>query len=104
MNAPTLQNTAEAELNLILGNQRAAFKAEGPVALATRVDRIDRCIALLVDNKEAICEAVDKDFARALTLHHADDGRDELRRLAQVRQEEPEEVDEARETPRRWCR
>ena len=27
-----------------------------------RIDRIDRCIALLVDNKEAICDAVNSDF------------------------------------------
>jgi coniferyl-aldehyde dehydrogenase len=60
VNAP--QNTAAAELQAILDTQRSAFKAEGPVAMATRIDRIDRCIALLVDNKDAICEAVDKDF------------------------------------------
>ena len=60
MNAP--QDTAAAELQAILDTQRSAFKAEGPVAMATRIDRIDRCIALLVDNKDAICEAVDKDF------------------------------------------
>lgn len=51
-----------AELHNILDNQRNAFRAEGPVALATRIDRIDRCIALLVDNKEAICDAVNQDF------------------------------------------
>jgi len=62
MNAPTLQHAAEAELNRILDTQRAAFKAEGPVALATRIDRIDRCIALLVDNQAAICTALNEDF------------------------------------------
>lgn len=62
MNAPTREGSASAELQAVLDNQRRAFRAEGPVALATRIDRIDRCIALLVDNKEAICEAVDKDF------------------------------------------
>jgi len=62
MNAPTQQHSAEIELNRILEAQRSAFKAEGPVALETRVDRIDRCIAMLVDNQEAICAAVDKDF------------------------------------------
>jgi coniferyl-aldehyde dehydrogenase len=62
MNAPTLQHAAEAELNRILDTQRSAFKAEGPVALATRIDRIDRCIALLVDNQEAICQALNQDF------------------------------------------
>lgn len=62
MNAPTKEVSASADLQAILDNQRSAFKTEGPVELATRIDRIDRCIALLVDNKEAICEAVNQDF------------------------------------------
>lgn len=62
MNAPTPHDNIAGDLDLILANQRAAFRAEGPVALATRIDRIDRCIALLVDNKDAICAAVDRDF------------------------------------------
>ena len=60
MNAP--QNTAAAELQAILDTQRSAFKAEGPVAMATRIHRIDPSIALLVDNKDAICETQDQDF------------------------------------------
>jgi coniferyl-aldehyde dehydrogenase len=63
MTAPTPKGSASVELQAVLENQRRAFKAEGPVALETRIDRIDRCIALLVDNKEAICEAVNQDFA-----------------------------------------
>ncbi len=62
MTASTPRGSASVELQAILDNQRRAFRAEGPVALATRIDRIDRCIALLVDNKEAICEAVHRDF------------------------------------------
>jgi coniferyl-aldehyde dehydrogenase len=62
MNASVKESSAAAELQAILDNQRRAFRAEGPVALATRVDRLDRCIALLVDNKEAICDAVNRDF------------------------------------------
>lgn len=62
MNAPLKQDSIAAELTLILDSQRRAFNAEGQVALATRIDRLDRCIALLVDNKEAICDAVNKDF------------------------------------------
>ena len=62
MNANNKETAASMELQAILENQRSAFKAEGPVALETRVDRIDRCIAMLVDNKESICEAVNKDF------------------------------------------
>ncbi|AQA18532.1 coniferyl aldehyde dehydrogenase [Halioglobus japonicus] len=62
MNAPYNDQGVAAELQLILDNQRQAFRAEGHVELATRIDRLDRCIALLVDNKQAICDAVDKDF------------------------------------------
>ena len=71
MNASTKEGSASVELQATLNNQRNAFKAEGPVALATRIDRIDRCIALLVDNKEAICDAVENDFgcrSRYVTL------------------------------------
>jgi coniferyl-aldehyde dehydrogenase len=62
MTASTPKGSASAELQAILHNQRNAFRAEGPVALETRIDRIDRCIALLVDNQDAICEAVNQDF------------------------------------------
>jgi len=62
MNASNKESAAAIELQAILDAQRSAFRREGPVALATRVDRLDRCIALLVDNKEAICEAVSVDF------------------------------------------
>ncbi|MEH6519245.1 MAG: coniferyl aldehyde dehydrogenase [Halioglobus sp.] len=62
MTASTEKGSASVELLAVLDNQRTAFRSEGPVALETRIDRIDRCIALLVDNQDAICEAVDKDF------------------------------------------
>ncbi len=62
MNAPSKEADASVELQAVLDNQRRAFRAEGPVSLSTRQDRIDRCIALLVDHKEAICDAVNRDF------------------------------------------
>jgi coniferyl-aldehyde dehydrogenase len=62
MNASTKEGSAAVELLAVLDNQRRAFKSEGPVALATRIDRLDRCIALLVDHKSEICAAVEKDF------------------------------------------
>ena len=62
MNAPSQQHNVEAELNRVLSSQRQAFKSEGPVALETRIYLIDRCIAMLVDNQAAICEALNKDF------------------------------------------
>ncbi|MEZ5502185.1 MAG: coniferyl aldehyde dehydrogenase [Halioglobus sp.] len=71
MNASVKESPASAELQVVLDNQRRAFRAEGPVALATRIDRLDRCIALLVDNREAICDAVEQDFgcrSRYVTL------------------------------------
>lgn len=63
MNAPTKLGSASAELLSVLDIQRAAFKAEGPVQLQTRIDRIDRCIAMLVDHQDAICAAIDQDFS-----------------------------------------
>ena len=47
MNAPSQQHTVEQDLKRVLDSQRTAFRAEGPVALETRIDRIDRCIAML---------------------------------------------------------
>ena len=63
MNAAASKSAISAQLKALLDAQRAAFRAEGPVQLATRIDRIDRCIALLVDNQPAICEAVEADFS-----------------------------------------
>ncbi len=60
-----------ATLQAQLQRQRDAFNAEGPVALETRLDRLDRCIALLVDNQKPICDAVNQDFgcrSRHVTL------------------------------------
>ena len=42
--------------------QRKAFRAEGFPEYGTRIDRIDRCIALLVDNQKAICDALSADY------------------------------------------
>lgn len=62
MSAVTPLSETTDELLRILEAQKEAFRREGPVSLETRIDRIDRCIALIVDNKDAICEAVDADF------------------------------------------
>lgn len=58
----TYIETSSADLARILQNQRRAFESEGPVALETRVDRIERCIALIVDHQDALCAAVNEDF------------------------------------------
>ncbi len=46
----------------LLNLQRQAFIKEGHVSYETRIDRLDRCIALLVDNQDVLCEAINSDF------------------------------------------
>ena len=46
----------------VRARQRAAFDAELPVSEATRRDRLDRCIALLVENGTAFADAMSDDF------------------------------------------
>tara|TARA_R110000772_G_scaffold61283_1_gene138131 strand:+ start:123263 stop:124705 length:1443 start_codon:yes stop_codon:yes gene_type:complete len=55
------ETTPDAMSN-ILSAQRAAFQREVPVALETRLCRINRCIALIVDHQDALCAAVSEDF------------------------------------------
>jgi len=50
------------ELTKILQTQREAFRREGTPSHETRIDRLDRCLALIVDHKDEICEAVNEDF------------------------------------------
>ena len=50
------------DMGACLQAQRAAFMAELPVSAAVRKDRLQRCIALLVDHGEALCNAVSEDF------------------------------------------
>jgi coniferyl-aldehyde dehydrogenase len=54
-----------------LERQRAAFFAEGPVSLETRMDRLDRCLEVLVDHQQELIDAVNSDFgnrSRHVTL------------------------------------
>ena len=51
-----------ASMTEILGQQRAAFMAELPVALSTRKDRLKRAIAMMADNADRFCEALSEDF------------------------------------------
>lgn len=62
MNTSEAGNNTLDELPQILQRQRDAFNKEGPVSYETRIDRIDRCIALMVDHQDALCEAVNADF------------------------------------------
>ncbi len=54
--------TTPAEMLAILDKQRNAFLNEGVVSAEIRIDRIDRTIALLMDNQDALAEAMSADF------------------------------------------
>lgn len=64
---PAPNQTIDA-MNDVLARQKAAFAAELPVSLATRRDRLDKAIALLVDHQDALCEAMDEDFGQRPVL------------------------------------
>jgi coniferyl-aldehyde dehydrogenase len=49
-------------MKAILDAQRAAFAADLPVSISVRKDRLQRCIALLVDHAERLCDALSDDF------------------------------------------
>lgn len=53
---------AAAQMHSALEKQRADFTAAMPEALSVREDRINRAIALLVDNADAFAKAVSEDF------------------------------------------
>ncbi len=46
----------------VLERQRRDYIAKGAVSLNTRIDRIDRCIGILLDQKDEFCEAMRQDF------------------------------------------
>ncbi|MBC3345138.1 coniferyl aldehyde dehydrogenase [Pseudomonas sp. SWRI196] len=50
------------QLTARLAQMKQAHLADGPASLELRRDRLDRAIALLLDNREAIVEAVSADF------------------------------------------
>jgi coniferyl-aldehyde dehydrogenase len=51
-----------AAMNALLAQQKAAHLRDGAPSAATRIARIDRCIALLIDNRRAIEDALNQDF------------------------------------------
>lgn len=54
------------QLEALLARQKAAQLREGPPSAAARIERLDRCIGLLVDHRRRIEEALEADFgARA---------------------------------------
>ena len=56
-----------ADLHSILQKQKTAFTAAMPEPLAVRRDRLDRAIALLIDNKDEFARAVSADFGHRST-------------------------------------
>ena len=49
-------------LRVILERQRQAFTAEGPPSVAVRRNRIDRLLALVLDNADEFVDAMEADF------------------------------------------
>lgn len=49
-------------MNALLARQKAAHLRDGAPSAEARIDRLDRCIRILVDNREAIEEALNTDF------------------------------------------
>jgi coniferyl-aldehyde dehydrogenase len=56
-------------MQAILDRQKAAHLRDGAPSAETRIERIDRCILLLVEHKQAIVDALNQDFgARSPTV------------------------------------
>ena len=54
--------TSPDRMRLLLDRQRAAFAEDGTASYEVRIDRIDRLIALMVENKDEIASALNEDF------------------------------------------
>jgi coniferyl-aldehyde dehydrogenase len=50
------------EIGQHLTRQRMAFMAEGPVEASVRKDRLRRCVELLKQNSDSICDVISADF------------------------------------------
>ncbi len=57
-----LPETSEADIRRLVDMQKAAHIAEGPMTAERRIDLIDRTIALIVDNGDAMVDALMADF------------------------------------------
>jgi coniferyl-aldehyde dehydrogenase len=66
---PLVDGEAVQHLGVTLDRQRAAFQAEAVVSLATRMDRLDRCLHLLIDNQQALIDAANSDFGNHRSRH-----------------------------------
>src|SRR5438552_15093053 len=52
-----------AKMREVLSRQHAAFLADGPPPAELRIDRIDRVIALLLENQTRLCKTFATDFS-----------------------------------------
>ena len=52
----------EASMQALLALQKAAQLRDGAPSAEKRIERLDRCIGLLVDNQKAIADALNADF------------------------------------------
>ena len=59
---PELPETSEAEIRALVDMQKKAHLAEGPMTAERRIDLIDRTIALIVENGDAMVDALMADF------------------------------------------
>ncbi len=57
-----MQETNRATMLDVLERQRQDYLREGEVTAATRIDRIDRAIGVLVDHQQRLVEAMSADF------------------------------------------
>jgi len=62
MTAPTDSAIDAAGMQALLLRQKAAHLRDGAPSAEQRIERLDRCIALLVDNRTAIEDALNTDF------------------------------------------
>lgn len=65
---PNSTITTPEEMRSLLDRQRVAFAEQGSPPYEVRIDRTDRLIALLVENKDEIASALKEDFG-----HHSDE-------------------------------
>jgi coniferyl-aldehyde dehydrogenase len=65
---PNSTITTPEEMRSLLDRQKVAFAEQGSPPYKVRIDRTDRLIALLVENKDEIASALKEDFG-----HHSDE-------------------------------
>ena len=57
-----VKDTPEKEIRRLVDLQKSCHIADGPMSAAYRIELIDRCIALLVNQQDDIVDAISTDF------------------------------------------